>query len=416
MVEKKVLDKEFRALVEFARGSQVPTGFGMMNDDGQVDLDAPVELWVNSRMTHVFALAEMYGIPDTAHLVDHGVTSLARYFHDPIYGGWFSSIEPQPGPGGDGVPVDDEKKAYAQAFVILAATSALAAGHEEAREILLEALQDQEEKWRDADSPRVVEAWNRDFTKVEDYRGINANMHTVEALLAAADVLGNAALAERATKIHEIVYQQASENNWRVPEHYTRDWVVDHEYNADQPADPFRPYGVTPGHALEFARLMLHAHGSRQNLGLVPADWLLEGGSDLGKQGQNDGWAVDGQPGFVYTTDFTGEPVVRQRMHWVLCEAAGFAAVQARVLENSGDTEGAAALRAQAEEWWDYAQEYLVQEPGKWVHELDTENNPSAGTWSGKPDVYHAAQMVLLPRLPSSPTFAAALRDGLLDH
>mgnify|MGYP002737896560 CR=1 FL=1 len=78
MVEKKVLDKEFRALVEFARGSQVPTGFGMMNDDGQVDLDAPVELWVNSRMTHVFALAEMYGIPDTAHLVDHGVTSLAH--------------------------------------------------------------------------------------------------------------------------------------------------------------------------------------------------------------------------------------------------------------------------------------------------------------------------------------------------
>ena len=35
-------------------------------------------------------------------------------------------------------------------------------------------------------------------------------------------------------------------------------------------------------------------------------------------------------------------------------------------------------------------------------------------TWQGKPDVYHAFQATLIPRLPLSPTLAAALRDGLL--
>ena len=33
------------------------------------------------------------------------------------------------------------------------------------------------------------------------------------------------------------------------------------------------------------------------------------------------------------------------------------------------------------------------------------------GNWSGKPDVYHALQATLLPRLPLSPMFAAALRS-----
>ena len=37
-----------------------------------------------------------------------------------------------------------------------------------------------------------------------------------------------------------------------------------------------------------------------------------------------------------------------------------------------------------------------------------------ARTWCGKPDVYHALQATLLPRLPIAPSIAGALRDGLL--
>jgi hypothetical protein len=34
---------------------------------------------------------------------------------------------------------------------------------------------------------------------------------------------------------------------------------------------------------------------------------------------------------------------------------------------------------------------------------------PAASTWSGKPDLYHSYQAVLLPSLPLSPAAATAL-------
>lgn len=386
-----------------------------MNADGEVDPGAPVELWINCRMTHVFALAQMYGIPATKELVDHGIKSLERYFRDPVYGGWYSSIEPVPGADGCGVPINDRKQAYAQAFVILAASSAVAAGHKDARPLLDQALVEQSEHWQDDGLPLVVESWDRAFTERENYRGVNANMHTVEALLAAGDVLGDSSLTERATQILAFVSEQAAEHDWRIPEHYDISWTVDRNYNADQPADPFRPFGVTPGHSLEFARLMLHADASRRLRGLPEAPWLREAAERLGEAAVADGWDVDGEPGFVYTTDFDGVPVVHERMHWVACEGVGLAAVLSSVLEDSGRDDDAAQWSRRGQQWWDYTRQYLVESPGKWTHELNAANEPSGGTWGGKPDVYHAAQMSLLPRLPAAPAFAEALREGLLD-
>jgi hypothetical protein len=51
---------------------------------------------------------------------------------------------------------------------------------------------------------------------------------------------------------------------------------------------------------------------------------------------------------------------------------------------------------------------------GSWRHELDSGNRPSGLVWNGKPDTYHAFQATLIPRLPLTPTLAAALRDNLL--
>ncbi|MEK1840907.1 MAG: sugar isomerase, partial [Pseudomonas sp.] len=42
-------------------------------------------------------------------------------------------------------------------------------------------------------------------------------------------------------------------------------------------------------------------------------------------------------------------------------------------------------------------------------HELDPQNRPSADIWAGKPDLYHAWQAVLIPRLPLAPSMATAL-------
>ena len=62
--------------------------------------------------------------------------------------------------------------------------------------------------------------------------------------------------------------------------------------------------------------------------------------------------------------------------------------------------------------WWDYAREHLIDvENGGWVHELGPDNTPAAGTWAGKPDVYHAYQAALLGLLPPARSIAAAVRD-----
>ena len=57
-------------------------------------------------------------------------------------------------------------------------------------------------------------------------------------------------------RIIQHVIDWAGENNWRIPEHFTSDWIADLECNKDHPADQFKPYGATPGHGIEWARLI----------------------------------------------------------------------------------------------------------------------------------------------------------------
>lgn len=407
----------FAPLIEFASGAQVPNGFGYLTEDGQISPDKPAELWITCRMTHLFSLAHLLGFPGADRLARHGVESLAGPFHDQENGGWFSAVATSNPPGSDSSVevVDDAKASYAHAFVLLAANSAVAAGIDGAEELLAAALESQDEHWFDPESGKVRESWDRTFSVEEDYRGINANMHTVEAYLAVADLTGNQELLDRAVGILHFVAGQAGKHDWRIPEHFTADWQVVPDYNEDQPAHPFRPFGVTPGHGLEWSRLMLQARQSVIDSGNIPEQWMLPAAVELYERAVTDGWNVDGAPGFVYTTDFEGNPVVTQRMHWVLCEAVAANVVLSRALA-SGDYPGAAELRntlqEQLEEWGEYAGKYLEEAPGRWHHELDGSNDVAAETWPGKPDAYHLAQMLLLPLLPVSPAFAAALKEA----
>jgi mannose/cellobiose epimerase-like protein (N-acyl-D-glucosamine 2-epimerase family) len=393
------LEAEGDRLLAFARGSVHPDGgFLWLDDAGGAELDRPVELWITCRMTHVFALAHLMGRTGSADLVDHGVAALTGRFRDAVHGGWYAAVGP------DG-PVTRDKTAYEHAFVVLAASSATMAGRPGAGALLEEALDVFERHFWDDDAGMAVEQWDETFAVLDDYRGVNANMHTVEALLAAADVTGDPRWRERAQRIvTRVVHDLARGNAWRIPEHFDAAWTPLLDYNRDQPAHPFRPYGATIGHWFEWSRLTL---GLRAALGAAAPGWMLEDARALFDAGVLEGWAVDGAAGFVYTVDWAGSPVVRQRMHWVATEALAAAATLA---EATGDP----AYAICQEHWWSYAQAHLIdRERGSWHHELDPSNRPAAGTWAGKPDVYHAFQATLAPRLPASPAFARALADGL---
>src|SRR5690606_11914277 len=150
---------------------------------------------------------------------------------------------------------------------------------------------------------------------------------------------------------------------------------------------------------LEWARLLLAVDAT---LGADAPAGLREAAVALAAQAVEDGWDADGAEGFVYTTDWSGEPVVRARMHWVVTEAIATSTVLERV---TGDP----AHGADLERWWVYADSYLVdREGGSWHHELDPANRPAAGTWEGKPAVYHAYQAALMADVPPTPSFRPA--------
>ncbi|MEE1649683.1 oligoribonuclease [Brachybacterium sp. J144] len=377
-------------------------GFAWLDEEGAPDISRPAELWITCRMTHCFALGHLLGRPDFGRFADHGIASLRGVFRDAEHGGWFASVQ-------DGAPVDDTKQAYAHAFVVLAAASATAAGRPGAAELLEEALTVLEEKFFDEAAGMSVDTFDRTFTECEEYRGINANMHTVEALLAAADVTGERRWLDRAVGIaSRAIDEFARANDWALPEHFDVDWNPLLDYNRDEPNHPFRPYGATVGHWIEWARLVLHARAALLAADGVAPEWMLEAATALMEKAAAS-FGIDGAPGFVYTVDWDGSPVARERMHWVAAEAVGAAAVMHEVT-------GERIWAERYEQWWEYISTFLLDaEDGSWFHELDADNEPQGVTWPGKPDIYHAFQATLIPRLPVTPTLAAALRDGLLD-
>lgn len=401
------------SLVEFAKRSPHPDGgFAWLDDDGHPLLDHPVELWISCRMLHVLALAEILGDASCRPLVDAGLDALRGRLHDEEYGGWYASVTAS----GDGtsVPADHTKPAYAHAFVILSTASAVTAGHADARPVLDDALAifDRYFWWDGAGM--AVDLYDRTFEHADPYRGVNANMHTVEALLAAHDVTGDEVHLQRALTItSHVVHEFARRNGYRLPEHYDEQWHALPDYNRDHPGDRFRPYGVTIGHLMEWARLALHVRTALTRIGAEPPPWLLEDARALFDRAVEDGWqqadaATDQAEGFVYTTDFDANPVVADRLHWVVTEAIATAWTLAQVADDEAE---AVAYRAWFDRWVEHAREYFVDEVhGSWRHELDPKNRPSSHVWEGKPDVYHAYQAMLLPRLGEVSSFVDGAR------
>lgn len=391
------LAAESERLLDFAAASAVPDGFGSLDGSGRVPPDAPTELWVTTRMTYLFALATLWGRPGAAALCRHGLHAIGGSFSDDVHGGWYTSVH-------DGGVVDDTKNAYETAFVVLAAAAALTAGAPGARDLLHRALDVIDSQFWSAADGMSADAATRDFSVVSPYRGSNVNMHLTEAYLAAADALDDDRYRHRALRIAtRLIDGHARDHGWRLPEHYDTGWTPLLDYHRDQPRHPRQPYGVTPGHLLEWARLLV----SLETALAEPPGWLLDAAVQLFDRGITDGWDHE-HGGIVYTVDRAGRPLVPDRMHWVAAEAIGAAGTLSQRL---GD------LRF--ESWyrllWDWAEEHLIDRVGGgWHHEVDQSGRPSTETWDGKPDTYHPLQATLVGRLPLVSSFARGVAEGRL--
>ena len=397
---REFLRKNAEELLAF--GHQFPSPGGSswyLGDDGTPWRDRNRETWITCRMTHVYSMGSFLGHEGSEALIDAGLKGLNGELKDTVNGGWYAGLTPDD-------QIVPDKQCYAHAFVILAYYSALLAGRPGAEELLEEALKLYDLRFWNEEEGLACDTWNTEFTVLDDYRGINANMHTVEAFLAVADVTGKEAYRERAGRIIRHVIGWAEANNWRIPEHYTVDWKPDLEKNKEKPDDPFKPYGATPGHGIEWARLITQWALSSYKEDKEQAKPFIEAAEHLFHQAIADAWNEDGAPGIVYTTDWEGKPCVHDRMHWTLAEAINTSAVLYRV---TGKQQYADVYA----EFMKYLDETVLDHVnGSWFHQLDQNNQLIGTVWPGKSDIYHALQAMLIPYRSVDLSIACAVKES----
>ena len=381
-------------------GHQFPSPGGSsyyLGDDGTPWKDRNRETWITSRMTHVYSIGSMLGHEGSEALADAALKGLRGELHDDQNGGWYAGLTKD----NEIVPT---KQCYAHAFVILAASSGVLAGREGAEELLKDALALYDRRFWNEKEGLSCDTWNTEFTELDSYRGLNANMHTVEAFLAAADVTGDEKYRVRAGRIIDHVLIWAKDNNWRIPEHFSSDWVPDLECNKDRPDDQFKPYGATPGHGIEWARLITQWALSTYKEDKAGAAPYIEAAENLYNRAVADAWNADGEPGICYTTDWNGKPVVHDRMHWTLAEAINTSSVLFHVTDNE-------KYAADYAEFMKYLDEKVLDHVnGSWFHQLDRENNLLETVWPGKADIYHALQATLIPYYAPGLSIAVAVK------
>ncbi len=413
------LSRQTQDLLERGHAAWAPTGYGYFKPDGSLDTSRPIDLAITARMTFAFSLGALMGIPGSRRYCDHGIRCLQTYFKDREHGGWFTAIEHDPNEEGHGVPwpeCGDVKWQYAHAFLILAAATAANANRPGAHELLQDALDDQLTHWYDPETGRTADKYSRDWSHCEPYRGTNSLLHTVEAYLAAAEAMQEVEWVERAQRMLSFAYQEASHYDWRVPEHHDQNWRPLLDYNKDEPNTPYYPYGFVVGHGMELARLGVQLRGALREEGLREPEFLAHGARELFERARKDGWRRGGKPGFLYTTDFDGKPVLTDRLQWVLCEGICATVALRRAALDDGATVGQVeAYEHSYHSWIDYLNDYMMLEPGVIARQLDEDSDPMEGTISSRPDIYHTIQAFLIGRVPLWPPIGAALARNLLD-
>lgn len=344
-------------------------GFEWLDGAGSALTERTPQLFLTARMAHTAAAGVRHGIPGSGALLDHSIESLLGFHADTEHGGWLT----EPG-------TVTRKSTYDHVHVGLAASSALLVGHPDAARLLAQVVEVVDTRLWDEQTQTLRESFAPDWSDSEDYRGANANMHGLEAFLAMGRATGDPRWHERGLAIADrLINHHARERGWLLPEHFTADWEVLPDYNRDEPEHPFRPFGATFGHSLEWARFLLELDASPL---VETPSWPAEAAEALTRRALDGGWALDGRPGLVYTVDWDGAPVAGVRLHWPVCEGIQTSAVLVR---RTGDPHWEGWYRR----LWDHAARYFIDERGTWRNELGPDMAEAGTVWPGRPDVYH---------------------------
>ena len=132
---------------------------------------------------------------------------------------------------------------------------------------------------------------------------------------------------------------------------------------------------------------------------------MPEAARSLYETAKRVGWSADGKPGFVYTLDWDGNPIVTERMMWVVAEAISAASAM--------ETGGLALSARDDVAKWDNHLTSMFKDSvkGSWHHQLSAEGEPSSTIAKGKPDAYHLLHALLIPQLPQESGLLERIRN-----
>ena len=239
-------------------------------DDGTIYDDATRHLVSSTRFVFNYASAFLHdGTDQHRDCAEHGLAYLRSHHQMPAIR--------QNLPGhfcwqrNDTDIEDARAMAYGHAFVMLAAAHGVRAEIDGAADLLEESWQLMEELFWDADHSAYADERDQTLDILSPYRGQNANMHAVEALLAAYESTNETRYLDRASIItHKFTVAMTASTDGQIWEHYTTNWQHDWRYNIDKPNDLFKPWGYQPGHQVEWAKLLLQLNRHQ------PAGWHLD--------------------------------------------------------------------------------------------------------------------------------------------
>ncbi|KYH26820.1 sulfoquinovose isomerase [Halalkalicoccus paucihalophilus] len=310
-------------------------------------------LVATARAVNNFSLGTLADGPEWCRTAaEHGLRFLSTVHWDPEQRGYDWLLDGR-------VPVDRTRYCYGHAFALLAGARAHQAEIPGGREELDRVFEVLEERFFEPDHGLYADRASPDWSELSSYRGANANMHTLEALLAAGEVTGEEHFFDRAYTVAErFARELAAETDGLLWEHYTDSWAHDLSYNEDEPDHQFRPPGYQPGHHAEWAKLLCLLAEHREE------KWLLTRAMELFDAAMDLGWD-DQYEGLYYTVESSGKPIVDDKYGWAHAEAIGASALLAR-----HDT----TYLEWYDRLWEYATTHLINPRyGNWYERLTRE-------------------------------------------
>ena len=354
-----------------------------LRDDGTV-YDANTKHVVGTcRYAVNYAIAARL-FPDEAalyrNLCAHGIRFLLDKQADVEHGGFHWVIA---APSNE--VVDGAKYCYSVAFALLALANAKLAGVVEVDvDGALDSVLALAESYYEPAHGLYIDSFDRTLTKPSPYRGQNANMHMCEGYIALYEARVEPAHLVRAASIAKrLTIDLCGGQGW-VIEHYTSEWLADPDKNVH--AEPsteeyiFRPPGAQPGHAAEWAKLLLllerhcRVAAPHPELQAVGWAWMLPRAKELFGLAVGEGWDAT-KGGLVYLVS-GGKVTDGNKYYWALAEAIAAAGLlMVRCAEDAATSEASAEYRVWLDKLWQYADAHFIDgEHGGWFPMLNAEN------------------------------------------